>query len=568
MLVQVHLDLGDQLRLVRAVGVEPEHDRHAGVARAVHGQLHPVADRGVLDLAHAPDVALFHVFAHQHFAGVQVGDVGHAVFGDLEGLVVRAVLFGLLGHEADVGHGAHGLGVEGAVPLAEVDDLLVDAGEGRFGHHGLDVLQAAVGAPHLAAVADHGGHGGVHDHVVGRVEVGDALGRVDHGQLGAAFVAGVQVALDLVLRALGQRGDLVVQVDHAVVDVDAQLVEQLAVFLEGFLVEDLHAVAEHDGVRDLHHGGLDVQREHDAGLVRVFDFLFIEGQQGLLAHEHGVDDLAVEQGDLGLEHDGLAALGEQFHLDVAGAVQRHGLFAVIEVAAVHVRDVRARGLAPLGHAVRVLAGVFLHGAGRAAVGVAFAQHGVHGAAGALVVARADVLVLVRGRVLRVVGDLVALALQFLDGRLELRHRGADVGQLDDVGFRLERELAQLGQVVGHLLVVAQELGELAQDAGGHRDVARRHVDAGRSREGAHDGQEGVGRQQGRLVGEGVDDGGLLRAHALASVGSGLSRGLKFHWAKWTFAGAPHCRPVGPGRGRRNPDDPSARASRDGYHCAP
>lgn len=79
------------------------------------------------------------------------------------------------------------------------------------------------------------------------MEVGDALGRVDHGQLGAAFVAGVQVALDLVLRALGQRGDLVVQVDHAVVDVDAQLVEQLAVFLEGFLVEDLHAVAEHDG---------------------------------------------------------------------------------------------------------------------------------------------------------------------------------------------------------------------------------------------------------------------------------------------------------------------------------
>jgi hypothetical protein len=169
----------------------------------------------------------------------------------------------------------------------------------------------------------------------------------------------------------------------------------LPCFSKASLVEDAHAVAEHDGVRDLHHGGLDVQREHHAGLARVLDLLFVEGQQRLLAHEHGVDDLAVQQRDLGLEHDGLAALGDQLHLDVARAVQRHRLFAVIEVAAVHVRDVRARGLAPVGHAVRVLARVFLHGLGRAAVGVAFAQHRVHRAAGALVVARADVLLLVR-----------------------------------------------------------------------------------------------------------------------------------------------------------------------------
>jgi hypothetical protein len=33
-----------------------------------------------------------------------VDDVGDAVLGDLEGLVVRAVFLGLLGHQADVGH--------------------------------------------------------------------------------------------------------------------------------------------------------------------------------------------------------------------------------------------------------------------------------------------------------------------------------------------------------------------------------------------------------------------------------------------------------------------------------
>jgi hypothetical protein len=197
--------------------------------------------------------------------------------------------------------------VEVAVPLAEVDDLLVDAGEGRFRDHRLGFLQAAVGAVHLAADADHGRHRGVDDHVVGRVEVGDALGRIDHRQRRAVLVAGVQVTL-ISSFWTRQRGDLVVQVDHAVVDVHAQLVEQLAVLVERFLVEDAHAVAEHDGVRHLHHRGLDVQREHHAGLVRVLDLLLVEGQQGLLAHEHAVDDLAGLQRHLRLEHDGLAAL--------------------------------------------------------------------------------------------------------------------------------------------------------------------------------------------------------------------------------------------------------------------
>ncbi|MNV43355.1 hypothetical protein D3C71_1350660 [compost metagenome] len=401
------------------------------------------------------------------------------------------------------------------MPLAEVDDLLVDAGEGRFRHHGLHILQAAVGVPHLAAVADHRGHGGVHDDVVGRVEVGDALGRIHHGQLGAVLVAGVQVALDLVALALWQRLDLGVQVDHTVVHVHAEFFKGLGVFLERVLVEDLHAVAEHDGVRHLHHRGLHVQREHHAGLARVFDFLFVELQQRLLAHEHAVDHFAVEQADLGLEDDGLAALGDQLHLHVTGAVQRHGLFAVVEVASVHVRNMRARGLAPLGHAVRVLACVFLHGLGRAAVRVAFAQHGVHGRADALAVAGLDLFFLVVLGLVRVVGQGVALGLQLGDGGLELRDGRTDVGQLDDVGVGLQRFLAQLGQGVGSALVFLQKLGKLAQHAGGHGDVALRHIDACGRRERADDGQEGGRGQTGCFVGQGVDDGRLLGRHGLS-----------------------------------------------------
>jgi hypothetical protein len=105
------------------------------------------------------------------------------------------------------------------------------------------------------------------------MEVGDALGRIHHRQFRAVLVAGMQVALMISSRLDSGSGDLVVEIDHAVIDVDAEFVEQLAVLLEGVLVEDPDAMAEDDGVRDLHHGRLDVQREHHAGLVGVLDFL-------------------------------------------------------------------------------------------------------------------------------------------------------------------------------------------------------------------------------------------------------------------------------------------------------
>jgi hypothetical protein len=72
--------------------------------------------------------------------------------GDLEGLVVRAVFLGGLGHEADVGDGAHGLRVEGAVFFAEVDRGLVDAGVAAVGNDAEGVLLLAGGVPHLPEV--------------------------------------------------------------------------------------------------------------------------------------------------------------------------------------------------------------------------------------------------------------------------------------------------------------------------------------------------------------------------------------------------------------------------------
>ena len=193
--LQVGLHLLDQLGLVRAVRVEPEHapacpsGARASTASLTQSRIGASLTWHMRQMSPCLDV-----LRQQHLAGGDVDDARDAVFGDLEGLVVRAVFLGLLRHQADVGHRAHRRRVELAVGLAEVDDLLVDAGEGALRDHRLGVLRAAVGAPHLAADADHRRHRRVDDHVVRRVQVGDALGRVDHRQLGPVLVAGVQVA--------------------------------------------------------------------------------------------------------------------------------------------------------------------------------------------------------------------------------------------------------------------------------------------------------------------------------------------------------------------------------------
>ena len=96
----------------------------------------------------------------------------------------------------------------------------------------------------------------------------------------------------------------------------------------------------------------------------------------------------------------------------------------------------------------VLASELLDGAWSPTVAVSLAENGVDRAALDRVVAGADLLLGRGGGLIEIVGDVVALALQFGDGGLELRNRCRDVGQLDDVGERVVGELPQFGEVIG------------------------------------------------------------------------------------------------------------------------
>ena len=149
--------------------------------------------------------------------------------------------------------------------------------------------------------------------------------------------------------------------------------------------------------------------------------------------------------------------------------------------------------------MRVLLRVLLHGRRDAPIGVTFAQHGIHGAAKHFRVLRFDGFLGFRARLFRVIRKVVALLLELFDGALELRHRGADIRQLDDVGFGRRRDLAELLQVVAHSLVLGEPVGELREDASGERDVARLDDAAGRLRESLHDRQQRVGCERRRFV---------------------------------------------------------------------
>ena len=484
------------------------------------GELDPVLDRRVLGLAGAPDVAALDVVADQ-LVPVGGDDSDRAVGGHLEGLVVRAVLLGGLGHQADVGHRAHGRRVEGAVGAAVVDRGLEDAGVGRVRDHREGVGLLAVRAPHVATGADHGGHAGVDDDVGGHVQVGDALVRVDHGQRRAVGEALLDGGLDrgAVLEPVEAREDAA----EAVVGRQAGGRQLVAVLLEDLRQERAHDVAEDDRVGDLHHRGLEVHREEHVVGLGTLDLRLQELVERVDAQDGGVDDLTGQDLEVVLEHgDGAVGGGV---LDAQGVVggEDDGLLVVAEVVGVHGRDVGPRVRAPGAHRVRVRPRVVLDRAGRATIGVALTQDRVDRGALDLVVLRAGRLVLVGLRVLGVVRQVVALVLQLLDRGLQLRDGGGDVGELDDVGLGPGGQLAELGERVVDALLLGEALGELADDPAGERDVAGLDLDAGGLGVGRDDRQERVRRQHGCFIGVGVDD---LGHEYEALLGTRLGRRVK------------------------------------------
>ncbi len=116
-----------------------------------------------------------------------------------------------------------------------------------------------------------------------------------------------------------------------------------------------------------------------------------------------------------------------------------------------------------------------------------------------------------------------MCLQLGDGRLQLIHRGADVGQLDDIGGCFLGQVAKLAKRIRNALLGREVVTELGEDAGGDRDIALFDIDPGRCGEGFNDRQQRLGGQQRRFVGKRVDDRRAFSVHGVGVLNTRQAR---------------------------------------------
>ena len=125
-------------------------------------------------------------------------------------------------------------------------------------------------------------------------------------------------------------------------------------------------------------------------------------------HHRRIDDLAGQYRHPFAQHDGGCMARIELDTQVAVPFDDRRPLALVEVAALHVRDMRGGIRAPFTHRVRVLLRVLLHGSSDAPVGIALAQDGIHGAAEHDRIAFADLALVVVDGFLRIGRDVEAL----------------------------------------------------------------------------------------------------------------------------------------------------------------
>ena len=154
---QVGFDLLLDFAVVSAFRIEPEDSRSVRKTSARYSELHPVTHRSVLGLAHAEDITSSDFLLQEDF-DLAVHSANDAFALCDKRLVVAAIFFGTLSHEAHVRHGTHRLRVECAVLLAEFNRFIINTRVAAVRDAGDNFLQLAFLVPHATRIADHCRH--------------------------------------------------------------------------------------------------------------------------------------------------------------------------------------------------------------------------------------------------------------------------------------------------------------------------------------------------------------------------------------------------------------------------
>ena len=403
-------------------------------------------------------------------------------------------------------HGACGGYVQLAGLFEVINRLGIDTCVGAVGDDTGRIALVAIGAPALAARADHRRHRGVDDHVRRDVQVGDALVRVHHIHRRTRGEAGVNRRLDL--SPIGHLGDFVEHRTQPAVRRHASRVKICAVLVEHGRKVLAHTVAKDDRVRDLHHRGFHVQRKQRAFLCNGCDLGVVKRLQRFDRHECRINDGAFRKAQTILQ-DRLRAVRCGVY-DLGGAsglrgTQRDRGFVAAEIVRAHRGHARFALSGPFAHGMGVGLGECLNRSRGAAVRVAFAQNRIHRRAFDGVIAGAGVFFRVGLWVLGIVGDVIALRLKLFDAGFQLRHRGRDVGQLDHVRIGRFDQLTQTRKVIRNALLGCQVFGEGRNNPARQRNIAGFHVQAGFAKKAFDDRQQRSRGQLGGLIDLGVDN---------------------------------------------------------------
>ena len=222
---------------------------------------------------------------------------------------------------------------------AEIDHFLVDAGITPVGNHGSGVVHLAIGSPHFAGGANCSRHGRIDNDIARYVQIGNALVRIHHGEGGTRGVYSLNIGLDRGPLLCGKIPDFRIYIANAIVRINTNLIEQVRVFIEHILVINGNRVAEHDGIRHLHHCCFQMQRQQNIAGIGLVHFGGVKCTQRLTVHDGRINNLALQHRYVFPEHSDLTVGSRPLYAQVSGFTDKCGLLAGIKVTIGHVCNV-------------------------------------------------------------------------------------------------------------------------------------------------------------------------------------------------------------------------------------
>ena len=218
------------------------------------------------------------------------------------------------------------------------------------------------------------------------MQIRDPSARIHHRNTGAVLVIGFDICHKPIFCVFWETENFRKDITESVVWVGAKISEFISVICKEACKIGSYTVAEYDRVRNLHHRGLQMEREKHTLSFGVLDRCAVEINQGALADERGIEHFTGHQGQRFFQHRYRSVRCNVFDSRHRRCLERGRFLVMEEIMPGHSRNVRPGIFGPLAHSRRIRPRKVFDRVRRATVGVALTQHRVHGAAHRLVVA--------------------------------------------------------------------------------------------------------------------------------------------------------------------------------------